>query len=281
MAPLVIRNMKKDEVKLALEWAAQEGWNPGLKDDECFFAADPHGFFIGYVNEQPAAMISAVAYDENFAFMGFYIVKPAFRGRGYGMEIWKKALAYLGNRNIGGDGVSGRIEDYQTQGFKPAYRNIRFRIKAPGSQGTDRNLTDISRVSFSALCRYDRFLFPAERSLFLKCWISQPGHYGLAYQENGAIKGFGVIRKCFHGFKVGPLFADSPEIAENLLKGLISFCPCGEDVFLDIPQVNAEAMALAAKYPFQKVFETIRIYTREAPRTPLEKWYGVTSFECG
>lgn len=43
---LQIRRMTLDDLKLALAWAGQEGWNPGLHDAEPFFAADPHGFFI-------------------------------------------------------------------------------------------------------------------------------------------------------------------------------------------------------------------------------------------
>jgi hypothetical protein len=44
---LQIRPMTRDELDLAVEWAAQEGWNPGLADAECFHAADPEGFLIG------------------------------------------------------------------------------------------------------------------------------------------------------------------------------------------------------------------------------------------
>ena len=43
----VVRTMSAGDVALAVEWAAQEGWNPGLHDAECFRAADPRGFFIG------------------------------------------------------------------------------------------------------------------------------------------------------------------------------------------------------------------------------------------
>ena len=41
-----IRTMRRDEVELAIELAAREGWNPGLHDARCFFEADPEGFLI-------------------------------------------------------------------------------------------------------------------------------------------------------------------------------------------------------------------------------------------
>jgi hypothetical protein len=44
---LLVRNMAEADLALALEWAAAEGWNPGLHDARCFYAADPQGFLIG------------------------------------------------------------------------------------------------------------------------------------------------------------------------------------------------------------------------------------------
>jgi hypothetical protein len=37
--------MSRREVDIAIEWAAKEGWNPGIHDADCYFSADPNGFF--------------------------------------------------------------------------------------------------------------------------------------------------------------------------------------------------------------------------------------------
>ncbi|HXN87944.1 MAG TPA: GNAT family N-acetyltransferase, partial [Methylocella sp.] len=47
MNDLRIRTMRPDEISIAVNWAAAEGWNPGLADDACFAAVDPEGFLIG------------------------------------------------------------------------------------------------------------------------------------------------------------------------------------------------------------------------------------------
>ena len=57
------------------DWAAREGWNPGLADAACFATVDPQGFLIGELDGEPAATISCVNYDEAFAFLGVYIVR--------------------------------------------------------------------------------------------------------------------------------------------------------------------------------------------------------------
>src|SRR5262249_48898838 len=70
-----IRSMRPDEISIAVDWAAAEGWNPGLADATCFSSVDPDGFLIGELDGAPAATISCVNYGASFAFLGFYIVR--------------------------------------------------------------------------------------------------------------------------------------------------------------------------------------------------------------
>ena len=70
MNGLRIRPMRPDEISIAVNWAAAEGWNPGFFDDACFAAADPEGFFIGELDGAPAATVSCVNYGASFAFLG-------------------------------------------------------------------------------------------------------------------------------------------------------------------------------------------------------------------
>ena len=40
MSALAIRPMRRADLDIAIDWAAAEGWNPGLDDAEAFLAAD-------------------------------------------------------------------------------------------------------------------------------------------------------------------------------------------------------------------------------------------------
>lgn len=120
-----VRRMAESELALALDWAAAEGWNPGLSDAHSFYAADPKGFFLGELDGAPIGCVSAIAYDQEYGFLGFYIVRPPYRGRGFGMQLWDAAMAYMAGRNVGLDGVVAQQENYRKSGFALAYRNIR------------------------------------------------------------------------------------------------------------------------------------------------------------
>ena len=275
-----IRNVAAQEMQLLANWAATEGWNPGLHDAECFFAAAPQGFFIGEVAGSPVGCISAVAYGQEFGFIGFYIVRPEFRGKGYGIQLWQAAMRYLGPRNIGLDGVVAQQANYQQSGFRLAYRNIRFGTEYMNKLQPAPGLVPLAQLPFEQLAAYDRRLFAFERQDFLRCWISRPLVSALGLLQQDRLAGFGVLRACREGHKIGPLFADGPAEAEALLAGLTAELQAGP-IFLDAPEANPQAVRLAERAGMKPVFETARMYTQQPPAMPQDKLFGVTSFELG
>ncbi|MCT7656347.1 GNAT family N-acetyltransferase [Oceanimonas sp. NS1] len=84
------------------------------------FFGRPHGFLIGLLDDEPIATLSVIKYDDSFGFLGFYIVKPEYRGKGHGIEIWKAGINYLQDLNIGLDGVVDQQENYRKSGFNLA-----------------------------------------------------------------------------------------------------------------------------------------------------------------
>ncbi|KDE55323.1 hypothetical protein [Methanoculleus sp. MH98A] len=98
--------------------------------------------------------------------------------------------------------------------------------------------------------------------------------------EDGKFAGYGVIRRCRSGYKIGSLFAETPEIAEEIFIALSSQVT-GEPVYLDTPEPNTAAVALARRHGMSPVFETGRIYTKAIPDLPIREIFGVTSFELG
>lgn len=281
MKRLEIRTMSREQVDMAVDWAAAEGWNPGLHDAETFFGADPNGFFTGLVDGEPVSVISGVRYGESFGFIGLYIVKPKFRGQGHGIRVWNAALDYLRGRNIGLDGVPEQQSNYRKSGFRYAYRNIRFEGRGTGDYQTSVEIRELSTLPFDQINGYDRRFFPDDRSSFLRGWVAQPGSSGLGVVTNSTLMGYGVLRPCRLGYKIGPLFGDGPEVAEALLSALLASAERGAPVYFDVPEVNAMSVELAERHEMRVVFETARMYTKDAPALPMKDLYGVTTFELG
>jgi len=275
------RQMNRDEVGIAVEWAAGEGWNPGLSDAACFYPVDPEGFFCAEAEGKIVGTAAVVNYDDRFSFGGFYIVAPEYRAHGVGMQLARHAMSHAGSRVIGFDGVVAMVEKYEKNGgLFLHYNNARYEGRGGGA--VPGGLVPISDVRFRDLADYDAAHFPARREEFLRCWISQEGHFGLAKLDpEGKILGYGVRRACRTGHKIGPLFARDRPAAELILAGLVAGIP-GEPFYLDIPVPNEAAVALVKDRGMVPVFYTARLYTRPEPvPLPLHEIFGVTSFELG
>lgn len=279
---LQIRPMQPNDLQSALDMAADEGWNPGIEDCAAFFSADPTGYFIGEINGQLINVISAVRYGDNFGFIGLYICKSEHRGKGYGHLIWDHALDYLKGRVLGLDAVKEQTASYAQHGFKPVYRNIRQAGLSICNVPMDERITTLGHDLFPSVLDYDQRFFPAARPDFLKTWTDPTlqNRHGFAFVEHGIVKGYGVLRQCQDGFKIGPLFADTSEIADTLFRALAGQVK-GQTVILDTPEPNAAALLLAEKYDLSPEFETFRMYCGSAPDLPLDQIYGITTFELG
>jgi len=276
-----IRRMKRSEIDIAVDWAAAEGWNPGIHDADCFYATDPDGFLIGFLDNEPVAMVSAVGYEDSYGFMGFYMVKPEVRNRTYGVQVWDEGLRYLKDRCIGLDSVRPDLVSHKKPEFKPAYANYRFQWIKDEQWAVAPEVVDLSLVPFQTVAAYDRMVFGFSREAFLKCWISRPGTRALGIIGNGKLSGYGVIRECREGFKIGPLFAEKAECAGTLFEALTADMKMGELLYLDTPARNPKAIAIAQSCGMTEVFRTTRMYNRREPNFPLDKWFGVTTFELG
>ncbi len=286
---LEIRNMTRPEVDELVAWAAREGWNPGLHDAELFWATDPEAFIAAELDGELIGGGAITAYNGEFGFMGFFIVRPEYRGQGFGNTLWQARRQRLLERlrpgaTIGMDGVFDMQSYYAKGGFVFSHRNMRFRAeitdRPSASPGNDKNIVLLTDIPFQQVLDYDRTCFPAARSNFLRGWIAQPDALALGYLRDGKLSGYGVVRRCVEGCKIGPLFADDAMAAEALYTHLAGFA-VGGPLFLDAPENNPAAMALVAQRQMLEVFGCARMYLGPPPVIAHERIFGVTAFEVG
>ena len=183
-------------------------------------------------------MVSAVAYEDSYGFMGFYIVKPEVRNRNYGKRLVEAGMRYLENRCIGVDSVRPDLVSHMWPEFKPAHTNYRFEWTKDRQAPAARGVIELSEIPFSTVAAYDREVFGYSRESFLKCWISRPGARALGIMKDDRLAAYGVIRPCRVGFKIGPLFADNAEFARTLFQALTTDAPMGAQIYLDTPGKN-------------------------------------------
>lgn len=281
-----VRTSSMDEFKTAVTWADAEGWNPGLDDLPPFFAADPNGFLMGYLNGVPISSISVVRYGDSFGFLGFYIVHPNYRSKGYGIATWQAGMSYLEGRTIGLDGVVDQQPNYAKSGFTGAGRTIRYAGAPQVDLSVDHGVTieSVGADNMDDISNMDSACFPAPRSPFLHVWKMPPDNanrHSFAAIIDGALVGHATIRKCGMGYKIGPLFAKSQAAAYALFSACCQKAGTGETVIIDIPEKNEAGAAMAQQAGLVPVFETARMYTGAKPELRSDWIYGNTTLELG
>ena len=100
---------------------------------------------------------------------------------------------------------------------------------------------------------------------------------------DGSCHGFGRIRPCLlhrgEGWRIGPLLADTPALAAQLLNALMA--RHAGVVLIDAPAANQEAGSLLLQLGFAVVAETLRMYRGSLPAVPLGDVYGLACLELG
>ncbi len=278
------RPLDRKELETLIEWAAAEGWNPGLHDAEAFWAADPAAF-VGVDHEGELIGGGAIVnYAGQAGFMGLFIMKPEWRSRGLGRAFWYYRRDRLRSRLqrdawIAMDGVFAMQPFYAKGGFQFTHRNLR--MEGVGKTGTFApELTALSELAFAEVEEFDRRYFLVPRRAFLKKWINPEGGKALGFIEANRLAGYGVIRPCRTGYKIGPLFAETTPVAESLFLALSTHA-VGAPIVLDVPEINEEAMKLVSRHGMKEIFGCARMVMGRIPPIPWSSIYGVTTFELG
>jgi len=274
-----IDRMSPADLGTVLDWAADEGWNPGHDDAAAFLAADPAGFLVRKVSGRPVSAISVVNHSESFAFLGLYLCHPDFRGRGHGLAIWNAGLANAGARTIGLDGVPAQEANYARSGFVRQGGAARFTAD-PGLPST--SATRPARPEdIDGLLKRERRATGVDASRFLDLWFRDTAsRRTLILDDADGLAGYGTVRACRAGAKIGPLFARDEAGARLLLGDLTATFDAGP-VSLDVPESATGLRSLLDGAGFRPSFSTARMYLGPPPATAPDRYRSLATLELG
>lgn len=274
------RTATLEDLSHVLQWAADEGWNPGLDDARAFHTADPDGFFVA---ESPGGAllgaISVVNHSEAFSFLGLYLVVPEMRGQGIGYGLWTHALAHAEHRTIGLDGVEAQQQNYAASGFVHAGGTTRFEGKLPSA--ADRDISSATADELPLLIALEAAASGVEKPVYLSAWFTDTAsRRTLVARDATGITGLCTVRQCQNGVKVGPLVAASDAVARRLLGHSASLFD--GPFTIDVPESEPALAGICKAYGLTSGFKTARMYRGPAPtRPPFGGLYAVGTLELG
>ena len=263
--PVETRAMDRRELQEVLSWAAEEGWNPGVSDSKPFHAADPGGFFLTSMDGKPAAAVSVVNHDRENAFLGLYICRPEWRGKGLGLSTWQFGIAHAGSRSIGLDGVPEQESNYEASGFVKTGSSLRHEGRF--EKRRSHNMRAARPGDIEVLIARDGRANGFMRPLFMRAWLSER----LATQEtrvllrDGAICGFATWRACGTGTKIGPIVAPDLSATIEMISDIASLRSEGP-LIVDVPESSIDLRRELEQAGFTIPFVTARMYRGKSPQ---------------
>lgn len=283
-----IRTATADQMPLLEEWALREGWGAGRGDVTAFHAADPDGFLLAWLDGRPVGSISAVRYDDDYSFVGYYIVDPALRGRGIGHRLFDAALERIDPAASGLDGVAEQVPSYASLGYDPVHVTTRYAgsaaIVSAALAAEALMVESIAPGDVAGIIEYDAQHVPAPRERFVRAWID-PASPRRSYVVGGgnAIRGYATVRPMVGGgSRVGPLFADDAVAARALLAACaVTALAWGDDLAIDVPAPHQAAIDVVESMGMRPRFACTRMYRGDVRPLPLHRIWGSTSFELG
>lgn len=277
-----VRTATLADLEHILTWAAAEGWNPGQEDAAAFFAADPDGFFVALDDNgtdmgAPIAAISVVNHAETFAFLGHYIVQPSHRGQGIGLALWTEALKHAGTRVVGLDGVEDQQANYAASGFVLAGGTTRFTGQISGQLSPA--IRHATKDDLRQLTGLEAAASGTAKPAYMNAWFTQvQTRQTLVFDRNGTLSGACTIRKCGDGAKIGPLLADTAEVAEALIHQAATLFT--GPITIDVPETSTTLTDICQTLNMQPGFKTARMYRGTFAHRPPAT-YAVTTLELG
>ena len=260
---MIFRTATLRELAEVLDWAADEGWNPGLDDAVAFHATDPEGFFVAVIDSRPVAAISVVNHSPDQAFLGLYLCQPEFRGQGIGFSLWQYALDHAGGRTVGLDGVAAQEANYAKSGFVKTGATRRFEGTLQGA--SDPSIRPAQLGDFARLSEIDSKANGFRRDGFLASWTKPTAHrLTLCLTEGATVTGFATFRACRTGLKAGPVIAPTATDALAMLNaGMAAFSQA--QLAVDLPESSADLADILTQEGFTNAFTTARMYRGPAP----------------
>ncbi|KAF9975639.1 hypothetical protein BGZ73_000654 [Actinomortierella ambigua] len=263
------------------------------------------------------SILLTIRYTDDLGFVALNVVDAAHRGQGLGLFAFKEAMEQFSpGMLVGLDSAVAQVENYKKSGFTHvAWTNVRsaatfdrllevlpFKLTLPKLQ-----VIDLSQAPLDELVRLEKQYAGLDRPKFVERWQafhtdSEDQHrFGVAVvakNDNGdtTVLGYGAIRPAVTAYRVGPLYAQDDEVAATILKVLSEkvlqasksrpLDGADERVLrmeIDVPDASKQVTRLLWDVlGFEKVFETVRMWSGPAPpASQVSGLYGVASLEGG
>lgn len=267
------------DIAFAVSMTDAENWGNTPEDFRRLISLEPQGCFIARENSIEIGIITSTSYG-NFGFIGSLIVEESHRGQSVGELLMRRAMDYLQDKGVVTielDGVFPALSLYRRLGFIDKYLSLRFK-RLPDKNANPAKCKS-SLFSVDDIALYDLAATGLPRQHVLGTYAAEFDRI-LFTAGKYKCKGFALVRSLAEEtMTIGPLVADSDEVAENILGDILD--RFGQrPLTIGVPAVIPEFARVLLRHGFIYTQPSVRMY--RGPHRDYEKnVYAIFSAEKG
>lgn len=273
----ILREMKVADTPLGMRLKALAGWNQTAADWRLLLDAGIG--WVAAVDGVGVGTATLVTYGAAFSWIGMVLVDPAYRRRGIGTALLHTAIAAAKVRGVPRlDATPQGAPLYAGLGFRSEYAIQRMQRPPNGTPGLHPNrlggqLVTLTHDHVQRVARYDAPIFGADRHRVLTAFRLRAPDSAFLWAEGDVVRGYVLARDGSHADQIGPLVAETADIARALLVAALrvrSDRPIVVDALVDHPGWIAWLTELG--FRAQRSFTRMAYEASSPPEDPMKQF---------
>lgn len=235
-----LRKMELEDIPLGMKLKTLAHWNQLPGDWEMILKHSKGGNFVALKDGMGVGTATTINYENKFSWIGMVLVDPNARRCGIGKKLLNSSIQYA--KTLGQVCLDATPEGrklYLTLGFQDEYTLTRMEIQKIPRAKKYSNILPIQTQDWDLINNYDQSAFGASRIHLLKSLQNLGQHYAFIAKTKNEIRGYCLGRRGEQFDQIGPILADSSDIAVQLLSTSLANSE-RKEVMIDVMDQQSE-----------------------------------------
>ncbi|MFX1282927.1 MAG: GNAT family N-acetyltransferase [Promethearchaeota archaeon] len=270
MSQIHIRALKETDANFLNHLDSQVKWGFSQKPPDIFLEFSNSAYLAeDSVLKVPYGIVVTYHYPPSTGWIGFLIVDEKYREKGIGRTLFSKAVDHLleiGCKEILLDAVPDAVSLYESFRFSRIERSLRLKISLSNlleSTISSPQSFHMRKKHIKDIGKYDLSIFGAERKKIFVTMLKNPKSEGVIFFQDKIVKGYGFIRFSKSSFSIGPLLANSSDVAFDIISKLIQIgilhCKKCEWILIGITETSSIPLQFFYHLGFKEYNYSIRM----------------------
>lgn len=259
-----LRPLTINDLDHCLELSAAEGWNQ-VAADWLLLISSPGNVCLGIEeNSRIIATATVMNYKNLTGWVAMVLVDKEHRGKGYARMMLDRLFEKTACcRSLKLDATPAGEPVYRKMGFIKEYMIYRMTREPLGvylnDTGFNPEVLSVNPNVLVELATFDAEVFGADRQQLISHLLSRSPEQSMMYVKNGKIRGMVTGRLGRRFFQCGPLPADNPGTAQELVSAAL-LRHTSQPVVVDVPEYQEDLILWFEQAGFIRQRHFIRMY---------------------